>query len=57
MSTTSNPALAALALGRAPLRRTLHPSFSEKEALPGGAKPPEWFALEETRPLALFAGI
>jgi putative SOS response-associated peptidase YedK len=32
-------------------------SFSENEALPNGAKPPVWFALDETRPLAFFAGI
>ncbi|KAF0136498.1 MAG: hypothetical protein FD139_2521 [Methylocystaceae bacterium] len=40
-------------------RRCVAPfsSFSEKEALPDGAKPPQWFALDETRPLALFAGI
>ena len=32
-------------------------SFSENEALPDGAKPPVWFAFDETRPLAFFAGI
>ncbi|WP_297490380.1 SOS response-associated peptidase [Acidocella sp.] len=32
-------------------------SFSENEHLPDGAKPPVWFALDETRPLACFAGI
>ena len=32
-------------------------SFSENEALPDGTKPPVWFALGETRPLAFFAGI
>ena len=32
-------------------------SFSENEALPDGAKPPVWFAFNETRPLAFFAGI
>jgi putative SOS response-associated peptidase YedK len=31
-------------------------SFSETEALPDRRKPPIWFALNETRPLALFAG-
>ncbi len=31
--------------------------FPENEALPSGAKPPVWFALDETRPLAFFAGI
>jgi putative SOS response-associated peptidase YedK len=32
-------------------------SFSENEALPNGTKPPVWFAFDETRPLACFAGI
>ena len=32
-------------------------SFSENEALPDGSHPPVWFALDETRPLACFAGI
>jgi len=32
-------------------------SFSENEALPDRSKPPVWFALGETRPLAFFAGI
>jgi putative SOS response-associated peptidase YedK len=32
-------------------------SFSENEALPGGRKPPIWFALSEDRPLAFFAGM
>jgi putative SOS response-associated peptidase YedK len=32
-------------------------SFSENETLPNGSKPPVWFALDETRPLAFFAGI
>jgi putative SOS response-associated peptidase YedK len=32
-------------------------SFSENEHLPDGTKPPVWFALAETRPLACFAGI
>jgi putative SOS response-associated peptidase YedK len=32
-------------------------SFSENETLPDGSKPPIWFALDETRPLAFFAGI
>jgi putative SOS response-associated peptidase YedK len=32
-------------------------SFSENEALPNGTRPPIWFALDETRPLAFFAGI
>ena len=32
-------------------------SFSEHELLPDGSRPPIWFALDETRPLACFAGI
>ena len=32
-------------------------SFSENEHLPDGTKPPVWFALDESRPLAFFAGI
>jgi putative SOS response-associated peptidase YedK len=32
-------------------------SFSENEHLPDGRKPPVWFALDEMRPLACFAGI
>jgi putative SOS response-associated peptidase YedK len=32
-------------------------SFSENQHLPDGTKPPVWFALDETRPLACFAGI
>jgi putative SOS response-associated peptidase YedK len=32
-------------------------SFSENEVLPNGTRPPIWFALDETRPLAFFAGI
>jgi putative SOS response-associated peptidase YedK len=32
-------------------------SFSENEALPDGSYPPVWFALDESRPLAFFAGI
>ena len=32
-------------------------SFSENEHLPDGARPPVWFALDKTRPLAFFAGI
>jgi putative SOS response-associated peptidase YedK len=32
-------------------------SFSENEHLSNGTKPPVWFALDETRPLACFAGI
>ena len=32
-------------------------SFAEHEALPNGSRPPVWFALDETRPLAFFAGL
>lgn len=32
-------------------------SFSENEMLPDGSRPPIWFALDETGPLAFFAGI
>lgn len=32
-------------------------SFSEYETLPGGEKRPVWFALDDDRPLAFFAGI
>lgn len=32
-------------------------SFSEHEALPDGTRPPVWFAFDDERPLAVFAGI
>jgi putative SOS response-associated peptidase YedK len=32
-------------------------SFSENELRPDGSRPPVWFALDESRPLAFFAGI
>ena len=32
-------------------------SFSENEVLPDGSRPPVWFALDEDRPLACFAGL
>jgi putative SOS response-associated peptidase YedK len=32
-------------------------SFAENEKLPDGSRPPVWFTLNETRPLAFFAGI
>ena len=32
-------------------------SFSENEVLPDGSRPPVWFALNDNRPLAVFAGI
>jgi Uncharacterized conserved protein len=31
-------------------------SFSETETLPDGTRPPIWFALDDSRPLACFAG-
>ena len=42
-----------------PERRCLVPftSFSENELSPGGSRQPIWFALDEDRPLAFFAGI
>lgn len=33
------------------------PSFSEPELQLDGPRPPAWFAFDETRPLAVFAGI
>src|SRR3954470_7054861 len=33
------------------------PSSPEREALPDGTRPPVWFAFDESRPLACFAGI
>jgi putative SOS response-associated peptidase YedK len=32
-------------------------SFAEHELQPDGSRPPVWFALDESRPLAFFAGI
>ncbi len=32
-------------------------SFAENELLPNGSRPPVWFALDDRRPLAFFAGI
>jgi putative SOS response-associated peptidase YedK len=32
-------------------------SFAENEVLPNGTRPPIWFARDESRPLACFAGI
>lgn len=32
-------------------------SFSENELLPNGSRPPIWFALDDSRPLAFFAGV
>ena len=50
------PALAALARNREPLLGALD-EFSENEVLPDGSRPTVWFAFDETRPLAFFAGI
>ena len=32
-------------------------SFAENERMPDGSRPPVWFAFDESRPLAFFAGI
>ena len=32
-------------------------SFSENQLMPDGSRPPVWFAFDESRPLAFFAGI
>ena len=32
-------------------------SFAENELQPDGSRPPVWFALDESRPLAFFAGV
>ena len=32
-------------------------SFAENELQPDGSRPPVWFALDESRPLACFAGV
>lgn len=32
-------------------------SFAENEVLPDGSRPPVWFAFDEARPLAFFAGV
>lgn len=32
-------------------------SFAENEVLPDGSRPPVWFAIDDSRPLAFFAGI
>ncbi len=32
-------------------------SFSENQPMPDGSRPPVWFAIDETRPLAFFAGL
>jgi putative SOS response-associated peptidase YedK len=44
---------------RNPESRCLVPftSFSENELIPGGSRQPIWFAFDEERPLAVFAGI
>jgi putative SOS response-associated peptidase YedK len=50
------PTLEALAWDREPVCRAFHQLFGE-QALPDGTHPPVWFAFDETRPLAFFAGI
>jgi putative SOS response-associated peptidase YedK len=40
-----------------PLTQSLNVHITENEALPDGTHPPVWFAFDETRPLAFFAGI
>ena len=50
------PALATLARHREPVPVPFT-NFSENEHLPDGTRPPVWFALDETRSLAFFAGI
>jgi hypothetical protein len=42
-----------------PKHRCLVPftSFAENEIQPDGSRPPVWFAFDETRPLAFFAGL
>jgi putative SOS response-associated peptidase YedK len=42
-----------------PEHRCLVPftSFAENDEQPDGSRPPVWFALDENRPLAFFAGI
>ena len=49
MSVMSNPRIGGACSGST--------SFSENEVLPDGSRPPVWFAFDETRPLAFFAGI
>jgi len=48
--------LVALARNRESLRGALDEFFRER-VLPDGSRPTVWFAFEETRPLAFFAGI
>ena len=42
-----------------PEHRCLVPftSFAQNETLPDGSRPPVWFAFDESRPLAFFAGV
>ncbi len=49
-------ALAALAGTEAPMPGVFT-SFSENELSPGGSRQPVWFAFDEERPLAFFAGM
>jgi putative SOS response-associated peptidase YedK len=37
--------------------RSVHQLFRERGSPPDGSRPPVWFAFDETRPLAFFAGI
>ena len=45
-----------MARRREPLGRPVH-QLCENELQPDGSRPPVWFALNESRPLAFFAGI
>jgi len=49
-------ALAALARRREPMRRSVH-KLCGKQILPDCSRPPVWLALDESRPLAFFAGV
>ena len=50
------PALAQVAGCGEPLRGAVHQLLGER-AIPDGRRPPIWFALDESRPIACFAGI
>ena len=47
----------AVARTRAPLPRALHQLRRERDRCPTASRPPVWFAFDESRPLAFFAGI
>lgn len=63
----TDPGVTNIRNGKSPhWRRWLEPesrclvpftNFSENELTPGGSRQPIWFALDEDRPLAFFAGI